>query len=352
MMLAVAMGVAGCAEHVPPQVVIYTSVDREIAQPIFDNFAKTTGIKVHPAYGTEPARSRSLAREIVAHRAQSRCDIYWNKAIFDTLWLEREGLLRPVTPPAASDFAAASHSPRHTWYGITTDARVLVVNTRQLAESRQPKSIEDLTDPQWYERVAIARPVQGASATHAACIFQAWGDAKAKEFFLAVKRNARILETDRDVAHAVATGSLAFGLANASDAARELAAGGPIAIVYPDQADDQLGTLFIPSTLAVLKDSPDVEPANQLLDYLLSIGSGPATDRKPERLGPIEHRRPRVGPCEVARRSPHDAGRHSRRRRELGHHGQIPAGRIHRPVTWQPFAFDAPRRWRRRPRRI
>ena len=287
MIFVIVIVAAGCAEQVPPQVVVYTSVDREIAQPIFANFTATTGIKIHAAYGAEPTRSGALAREIVAHRAQSRCDVFWNNAIFDTLWLEREGLLRAVTSPAASDFPAATHSPEHTWYGITTDARVLVVNTRQIAESRLPKSIEDLTDPQWYERTAIARPVRGASATHAACIFQAWGDAKAQEFFLAVKRNARMLETDREVAHAVAAGSLAFGLANASDAARELAAGGPIAIVYPDQAEGQLGTLFIPSTVAVLKDSPDVEPAELLFDYLLSSEVAQRLAAGPSALVPL-----------------------------------------------------------------
>ena len=269
-LVAIAVVSLGCAEKVPPKVVVFTSVDREVALPIFAAFTKATGVNVQAAYGTEPAQSTGLARQIVAHGAQARCDLFWNDTIFDTLWLEREGLLRPFTPPNASDLPAAARSSQSTWYAVATDARILIINTRQLAESRQPKSIEELTDPQWYERAGIARPTKGASATHAACIFQAWGDAKAQEFFLAVKRNARILASDREVAHAVATGSLAFGLTNASDAIVELAAGAPIAIIYPDQEEGQLGTLFIPSTVALLKNSPDAQPAEQLLNFLLS----------------------------------------------------------------------------------
>jgi iron(III) transport system substrate-binding protein len=63
---------------------------------------------------------------------------------------------------------------------------------------------------------------------------------------------------------------LAFGLTNSSDAVQEIAAGGPLAIVYPDQAASEFGTLYIPMTVARLKNSPNDEPAAKLLDYLLS----------------------------------------------------------------------------------
>jgi iron(III) transport system substrate-binding protein len=40
--------------------------------------------------------------------------------------------------------------------------------------------------------------------------------------------------------------------------------------VYPDQQEGQMGTLFIPNTLAIIKDSPNPEAAEKLVDYLLS----------------------------------------------------------------------------------
>jgi iron(III) transport system substrate-binding protein len=265
-----AAAVIGCAEKIPPKVVVYTTVDREIALPLFAEFTKATGIQVRANYGTTPPGSLGLAREIVTQREHPRCDLFWNDEVMSTLWLEREGLLRPFDSPAAANFPASARSPQGNWYGLASEARVLVINTRQIAEDRRPKSIQDLTDPQWYERTAIAKPLYGASASQAACLFAAWGDDKAREFFVAVKRVARILPNDREVAHAVATGSLAFGLTNSADAIVELAAGAPITIVYPDQADDDPGTLFIPSTVALIKDSPHPEPAEQMLNYLLS----------------------------------------------------------------------------------
>jgi iron(III) transport system substrate-binding protein len=44
----------------------------------------------------------------------------------------------------------------------------------------------------------------------------------------------------------------------------------PVAIIYPDQGEGELGTLFIPNTLAIIKDGPHPEAAEKLVDFLLS----------------------------------------------------------------------------------
>ena len=121
---------------------------------------------------------------------------------------------------------------------------MLVINTNQLPEGRQPKSIHDLTDPQWYDRCGIAKPLFGTTATQAACLFAAWGDDKAKDFYRDVKRNARIMSGNKQVAEAVAENSRAFGLTDTDDALAEIEKGMPVAIVYPDQRQDEIGTLF------------------------------------------------------------------------------------------------------------
>ena len=90
-------------------------------------------------------------------------------------------------------------------------------------------------------------------------------------FFAALKANdAQVLGGNRQVAQAVGAGRLAFGLTDTDDALGELAAGSPVAIVYPDREPGQLGTLFIPNTLARIKGSPHPDAAEALAAYLLS----------------------------------------------------------------------------------
>ena len=50
----------------------------------------------------------------------------------------------------------------------------------------------------------------------------------------------------------------------------EVEAGSPVVIVYPDRKPDELGTLFIPNTLAIIKGCPHPEAARALADHLLS----------------------------------------------------------------------------------
>jgi iron(III) transport system substrate-binding protein len=262
--------IVGCGKKTPPEVVVYTALDQEFSQMIFDEFSRATGILVRPKYDTESTKTVGLAQAILAERERPRCDLFWNNEILNTLRLERQGLVRPYRSPAAAGLPAHAQSPDGNWHGFAARARVLIVNTNQVPEERRPKSIRDLADPQWYERCAIAKPLFGTTATHAACLFAAWGDEEAKKFFLDVKRNARILSGNKQVALAVADGSLAFGLTDTDDAIIEIEKGKPVAIVYPDQRDGDVGTLFIPNTLALIEGSPNPAPAQKLVDYLLS----------------------------------------------------------------------------------
>lgn len=273
LVLPLAFSVPGCGKSEvdkSTEVVVYTALDQEFSKPIFDNFTRDTGIVVKGKYDVESTKTVGLASEILEESKRPRCDLFWNNEILNTLRLERKDLLRAYSSAAAASYPPTAHSPKGLWYGFAARARVLLVNTNQVSEERRPKSIRDFTDPQWYDRCGIAKPLFGTTATHAACLFAAWGDAEAEEFFHGVKRNARIMSGNRQVAEAVGGNSLAFGLTDTDDAIVEIEKGMPVTIIYPDQREGEVGTLFIPNTLALIKDSPHPNEAEKLLDYLLS----------------------------------------------------------------------------------
>jgi iron(III) transport system substrate-binding protein len=260
----------GCWSSSGPQVVAYTAQDEEFSQPIFEEFRKQTGIRVLPKFDTESTKTVGLAEAIVAERARPRADVFWNNEILHTLRLEKLGLLEAYRPRGADDFPASYRSPRGTWHGFAARARVLLVNTNLVGERERPASLDDLVDPKWRRRVGMAKPLFGTTATHAACLFAAWGDEKARAFYRQLKKNARVLSGNRQVAQAVASGQLAFGITDTDDAMVEVEQGSPVAIVYPDQQPGGLGTLFIPNTLAIVKGCPHPAEARRLVDFLLS----------------------------------------------------------------------------------
>jgi iron(III) transport system substrate-binding protein len=212
-----------------------------------------------------------LVEAIIAERNRPRCDLFWNNEILNTLRLERQGLLEAYDSPVGQYYPDEFRSPDGFWYGFAARARVLIVNTKLIPEPERPKSIRDLTDPKWKGRCGMAKPLFGATATHAACLFAFWGNEKAMEFFKQIKANqARILSGNKQVALAVGGGQLAFGITDTDDAVIEVEKGMPVAIVYPDQGPDGLGTLFIPNTLAIIRGCPHGQNARRLVDYLLS----------------------------------------------------------------------------------
>ena len=128
-----------------------------------------------------------------------------------------------------------------------------------------------MIEPKWRGKIGLAKPLFGTTATHAACLFAHLGEDKAREFFRNLKGNeAQILSGNKHVAESVSSGHIAFGLTDTDDAMIEVEKRQSVAIVYPDRQEDQMGTLFIPNTLCIIKNCPHPANARKLVDYLLS----------------------------------------------------------------------------------
>jgi iron(III) transport system substrate-binding protein len=261
----------GCWGRASREVVVYTALDSEFSEPIFADFRRAKGVTVLAKFDTESTKTVSLTEALMAERDRPRCDVFWNNEILHTIRLRGQGLLDVYQSPMAESYPAMYRSGDGCWHGFAARARVLIVNTSLTTEDNRPSSIYDLADSKWRDRAAIAKPLFGTTATHAACLFAELGPFKAKQYFRSLRDNGvQILSGNKQVALAVAAGSAVFGLTDTDDAIIEVEKGMPVAIVYPDQGEGQLGTLFIPNTLGVIKRGPNARNARRLVDYLLS----------------------------------------------------------------------------------
>jgi len=269
--------VCGCEGE--KRVVLYCAQDREFAEQILTDFQKLTSLSVATQYDSEANKSVGLYEALRRETRKPRCDVHWNNEILATIRLQREGVLEPYDSPSARAYPPAYRAGDHTWTAFAARARVLILNTkllkeRGIPEAQWPAGLLDLTHPRWRAQVAMAKPVAGTSATQVACLFQAWGKAKAKEWYLALQDNeVQLVVGNKQAAEGVGLGQYLVGLTDTDDAAAEVDAGRPVRIVFPDRnasADSKLGTLFIPNTVAVIKGCPNPEGARKLVDFLLS----------------------------------------------------------------------------------
>ncbi len=109
---------------------------------------------------------------------------------------------------------------------------------------------------------------------HAAALFAAWGPEAATKWFQELLANeVRIVDGNAMVKNLVARAkpgaSPAYvGLTDTDDVLSGQADGEPIAMIFPDQ--DNLGTLLMPSSVALVRGAPHPESARRLIDYLVS----------------------------------------------------------------------------------
>ncbi len=67
------------------KVVLYCSVDQEIAEPIIAEFERQTGIDVLPRFDTEASKTVGLVQRIRAEAASPIADVFWSNEVFHTI---------------------------------------------------------------------------------------------------------------------------------------------------------------------------------------------------------------------------------------------------------------------------
>jgi iron(III) transport system substrate-binding protein len=281
--------VAGCTRG--PEVTVYCAHDREFAESILQQFTKDTGIECNVRYDSEANKAVGLYEELLREAARPRCDVHWNNEILATIRLQKNGVLAPYASPAAEPFPERFKAKDHTWTAFAARARVLIVNTQKVKPDEMPRRLTDLTRPEWKGRIAMAKPLFGTTATQAACLFEALGDAEAEDFYRKLHANAvELVPGNKQVAVAVGLGQYAVGLTDTDDAFAEIDADKPVSIVYPDAdapADSKRGVLFIPNTAAMIKNCPHPDNAKKLIDYLLSPAVEEALAKSESRQIPL-----------------------------------------------------------------
>jgi iron(III) transport system substrate-binding protein len=251
------------------EVTIYVSTDRVFSEPILKAFEQKTGVKVSAVYDTEETKSTGLANRLLAEKNNPQADVFWSNEPVRTLVLKQRGVLAPYRSPSADDIPAIFKDPEGHWTGFSARIRVIVYNTRLVRPDEAPKSLFDLTDPEWKGQIAIADPRFGSTSFHAAALYAELGDEKADEFFRNLKANdVKIVPGNSVVRDLVVKGEVKMGLTDTDDVNVALKDKQPVAMVLPDR--DGMGAPLMPNMVSLIAGAPHAEAGKRLIDFLLS----------------------------------------------------------------------------------
>lgn len=268
LLLGLALWLTGCARSQAPSVVVYCALDQIYSEPILRDFERHSGIRVLAKYDLEATKTSGLVNLLLLEKQSPRCDVFWNNEMLQTVVLQRAGVLEPYRSPSAQGIPERYVDPEGHWTGFAARLRVLIVH-KELARPR-PGSVRDLSDPRWKGRVGMARPLFGTTLTHWVALHQVLGAQEARKLLEQARQNeVAILDGNSVVRDRVAAGELAWGLTDSDDANGAILDGARVEMVLPDQ--DDLGTLVIPNTVALIRGGPNSQAGQRLIDYLLSV---------------------------------------------------------------------------------
>lgn len=252
-----------------PQVVVYTSMDRNYAEPVLQRFERETGTDVLAVFDTEATKTTGLANRLLAERANPRADVFWNSEIGRTVLLKREGILEPYRSPQAADIPKQFKDREGFWTGFAGRARVIAYNTELLKTEGPPVSIAGLAAPVWRDRTVMAYPLFGTTSFHFAALWDALGEAHTVDWARRLKANGILIaDGNASAMRMVAEGRKAVCMTDTDDVMLMMSKGAPVDFLFPDQ--DGLGALLIPNTAALIKGGPNPEGGRRFMDYLLS----------------------------------------------------------------------------------
>ena len=230
------------------EVIVYAAQDQVYSEPILREFEKETGIRVKAVYDSEAVKTVGLANRLLAERSHPQCDVFWGNEEMRTRQLAAQNVFRET----------------NGWASFGYRSRRMVINTNKLALADAPKSLLELTNANWRGKVALAYPQFGTTATHFHALRQAWGEQAWLQWCRALAANKPfIVDGNSVVVKFVARGEAWIGLTDSDDISAMQRDKAPITGAPLNEE-----ALLIPNTVAVIRNAPHRESAQQLFEYL------------------------------------------------------------------------------------
>ena len=238
---------------------VYTSMKEALMGTLKEGF-----LKAHPDVELDYyiAGAGKIMSKIASERAAGGvlADVLWHSETPDFFDLKREGLLEPYVSPEARHAESLFSDPDGCFTPARNGTLAIAYNTDRI--KIPPSSWKDLLEPYYKDAFGIADPsLSGTAFGSVAALVQTFG----WEFFEGCRANgAHAGQGSGQVVEDTAQGELAACIAVDYIVADKIRRGAPLGFVFPPEV------IMLPSPVAIMKDSKNIEDARKFVDFLLS----------------------------------------------------------------------------------
>jgi iron(III) transport system substrate-binding protein len=259
---------SGASSASSQKVVLYSGRSKDLIQPLLDTFTKQTGVAVEVRYAGTP----ELAAQLLEEGDSSPADAFLSQDAGALGALGKANRLAPLQRATLDKVDNKWRAADGRWIGLSGRARVIAYDPRTVPASRVPKSVFELTAPEWKGKVAIA-PSNASFQSFVSAMRTISGEERTKTWLRALAANSpKTYEGNGEILKAVDAGQVPLGLIN-HYYWFELAAEDGINVVNAKigwLAPGDPGAFVNVSGIGVLRGADHPETAHRLVDYLLA----------------------------------------------------------------------------------
>jgi iron(III) transport system substrate-binding protein len=262
---------------------IYSGREERLVKPLFDRFTKDTGIALNVRYGS----SAEMAATILEEGDSGRADVFFAQEAGLLGFVAREGLLKVLPQRTLDRVPARFRAPGKRWVGTSGRARVIAYNTNELTKAQVPKTIWELTKPQWKGKIGLP-PTNASFQAFVAVMRIKHGEDRTRDWLLGLKENdVRFYGNNTQVVQAVGRGEVLVGLVNHYylHNIRVQTPNIPVENAFLGKGDP--GALVNSAGVGIVSSTKKTAAAQRLVDFLLSpwaqrfIARGPGAAEYP-----------------------------------------------------------------------
>lgn len=252
------------------KLIIYSGRAERLIKPVLDAFTAKTGIQVELL----SSGTTELVNRLKAEGEHAPADLLITNDAGSLELARAAGLLRPLNMREVERAIPAQfRAPDNSWVGLSGRFWVVVYNTT-LVKPEQVKSLLDLADSRWKDKIAIPNSGSEYLQAGASVIRASVGDDRTKKFLTGLRDNAgtQVYQKSSQIVEAVAKGQVAMGIVNHYYVYRHLATqpSAPIAVLMPDQQEGGIGAIMNVAGVGILKHTAHLDSAQLLVEFLVA----------------------------------------------------------------------------------
>ncbi len=245
----------------------------------FADFTEKTGIKVEYT----PLSTGAALAKLNAEEGKSDVDVWLGGGADSYIAAKDKGYLYKYVPEGAKDIDDMYKDKDGSWTAVSFQTAGIIVNNDVLKKLNlpAPKSWSDLANPIYKGEIIFANPaISGTAYSMLETMYQNWGEEKTYDYLTKLNENvAYYTEGGGEPSKKVAAGEFAIGFVPVTGEYYEMQNENPVSIIIPEDIFP-----WIPSPVAIFKNSKNVEAAKVFADYFTSKEGGDALQKAEVRI--------------------------------------------------------------------